>query len=69
MMFTFQIIWNMKTNIYTDEDSKNKDKDIGDKLEKLIIEITEALSGPALSFYKREFQFFDKVTNISGEIR
>ena len=59
----------MKTNIFTDEDSKNKDPQIGDKLEKLIEMITSSLSGPALKFYEREFDFFNRVTNISGEIR
>ena len=64
-----QIIWNMKTNIFTDEDSKCKDPAIGDKLESLIEMITSPLSGSALKFYQREFEFFNRVTNISGEIR
>jgi len=68
-LIAHQIIWNMKTNIFTDEDSKNKDPQIGDKLEKLIEMITSSLSGPALKFYEREFDFFNRVTNISGEIR
>jgi len=59
----------MKTNIFTDEDSKNKDADIGDKLEEMIDMITSSLSGGALKFYQREFDFFNRVTNISGEIR
>ena len=59
----------MKTNIFTDEDSKCKDPDIGDKLELLIEMITTPLSGSALKFYQREFEFFNRVTNISGEIR
>ena len=59
----------MKTNIFTDEDSKCKDPDIGDKLESLIEMITTPLSGSALKFYQREFEFFNRVTNISGDIR
>ena len=59
----------MKTNIYTDEDSKNKDPDIGEQLEGLIEQVTSGLSGPALKFFNREFDFFNRVTNISGEIR
>ena len=42
---------------------------IGDKLEEMIAEISKNLSGTALSFYKREFQFFGEITNISGIIR
>lgn len=40
-----------------------------DTLEALINNILSSLSGPAKSFYEREFEFFDKITNISGEIR
>lgn len=59
----------MKTNIYTDEERKNRDTGIADRLEYLITKITECLSGAALDFYKREFHFFEKVTGISGEIK
>ncbi|VVC98499.1 unnamed protein product, partial [Leptidea sinapis] len=50
-----QLIWNMHTNMYTDEEMQNKD--------------VESLSGPAKAFYEREFDFFSQITNISGLIR
>ncbi|KAJ9593547.1 hypothetical protein L9F63_014887, partial [Diploptera punctata] len=40
-----------------------------DTLEALIKSIVSSLSGPAKQFYEREFDFFGKITNISGEIR
>ena len=59
----------MKSNIYIDEECLQRDVAIGDKLESLIERMTRRLTGPALSFYEREFAFFDKVTQISGQIR
>nr|CAH7716979.1 unnamed protein product [Callosobruchus chinensis] len=38
-------------------------------LESLVTSILTDISGPAQSFYEREFDFFDKITSISGEIR
>lgn len=67
--FCFKVIWNMKSNVYVDEDSQQKDPSIGEKLENLIERMTKELSGPAMSFYEREFDFFDRVTQISGQIR
>lgn len=64
-----QLIWNMKTNVFTDEEALHKDSKIGTHLENLINRVCHSLSGTALDFYKREFDFFDKVTSISGTIR
>lgn len=64
-----QIIWNMHTNMYIDEEGTQKDKDLYDVLDALAKSIISALGGPAKQFYEREFDFFGKITNISGEIR
>lgn len=64
-----QLIWNMHTNIYMDEDKQVRDPVLYDILDSLTKNILNALSGPAKQFYEREFDFFDKITNISGEIR
>ena len=55
--------------MFTDEDSKQRDPEIGDLLEQMAEEIKAGMTGSALRFYKREFLFFRKVTNISGIIR
>ncbi|VDO01955.1 unnamed protein product [Rodentolepis nana] len=68
-LLAHQLLWNMKTNIYRDEEGREKDIDIGSQLEWLSEEITKCFSGPALEFYKREFEFFDQITSVSGEIR
>lgn len=64
-----QLIWNMYTNLYMDEDKQVKDPVLYDILDSLTKNILNALSGPAKQFYEREFDFFEKITNISGEIR
>nr|CAH7716977.1 unnamed protein product [Callosobruchus chinensis] len=64
-----QLIWNMKTNMYIDEDMQQRDPILFEVLESLVTSILTDISGPAQSFYEREFDFFDKITSISGEIR
>ncbi|VDM16644.1 unnamed protein product [Hydatigera taeniaeformis] len=68
-LLAHQLLWNMKTNIYQDEEGHDKDLDIGSQLEWMSEEITKRFSGPALEFFKREFTFFDQITSVSGEIR
>nr|XP_034827600.1 phosphatidylinositol 4-kinase alpha isoform X4 [Maniola hyperantus] len=63
-----QLIWNMHTNMYTDEEMHNKDI-LFDILDNLTKSIVGTLSGPAKAFYEREFEFFSQITNISGIIR
>ncbi|XP_015600220.1 phosphatidylinositol 4-kinase alpha isoform X2 [Cephus cinctus] len=64
-----QLIWNMHTNMYMDEDKLLKDPVLFDVLDSLVKSILSSLSGPAKQFYEREFDFFDKITSISGDIR
>lgn len=68
-LLAHQIIWNMKTNMYTDEEGQQQDPDLYEPFDHIVNHILSCLSGPAKQFYEREFDFFQKVTAISGEIR
>ncbi|KAI9718337.1 MAG: phosphatidylinositol-4- kinase [Chrysothrix sp. TS-e1954] len=67
-LFAHQIIWNMKANAYKDEDSNEPDP-----LKPTLDSLTHSLLGNFSSidrdFYKREFDFFDQITGISGKLR
>lgn len=84
-----QLIWNIQTNMFRDEDGLEKDPVMHDKLVPLRFvdrisdgctllyktcvlrrdAIVDGLNGPANKFYQREFDFFKKVTSVSGKIK
>ncbi|EGD73415.1 Pik4ca protein [Salpingoeca rosetta] len=68
-LLAHQMIWNMATNMYTDEDGEHRDEQLGDILELLMGGIKANLHDGALRFYEREFSFFEQITGISGRIR
>ncbi|UYV78927.1 PI4KA [Cordylochernes scorpioides] len=68
-LLAHQLIWNMKTNMFIDEEGLQQDESLYDTLEHIMSNITASLSGPAKQFYEREFEFFHKITSISGDIR
>lgn len=66
--FAHQIIWNMKANMYRDEDSTIEDE-VKPVLDKVLGDIVNQLSGESREFYEREFRFFNLVTGISGKLK
>ncbi|EDW65723.2 LOW QUALITY PROTEIN: uncharacterized protein Dvir_GJ18746 [Drosophila virilis] len=64
-----QLIWNMQTNMYMDEDQQHRDPNLYEALDMLSQNIIASFSGAAKRFYEREFDFFGKITAVSGEIR
>lgn len=61
-----QIIWNMKANMYIDDLGTVEDP-MKAKLEELVGKIVNGLRD--VPFYKREFDFFERVTGISGTLK
>lgn len=64
-----QLIWNMRTNMFRDEDGLEPDPDMYEKLNEFINRMVGSLSGPAKEFFERQFDFVKRITSISGEIR
>ncbi|KAB7502620.1 Phosphatidylinositol 4-kinase alpha [Armadillidium nasatum] len=68
-LLSHQLIWNMNTNKYVDEDGTRKDEDLYDLIENLQSSMLSSFSGNGKIFYEREFAFFEKITNISATIK
>lgn len=64
-----QLIWNMRTNMYRDENGQEPDPDLYEVLDELVNSIINSLSGSAKIFFEKEFDFVRRITSISGEIR
>ncbi|ODQ82962.1 hypothetical protein BABINDRAFT_24540, partial [Babjeviella inositovora NRRL Y-12698] len=67
-LFAHQIIWNMLANSYKDEESTVPDA-IKPTLDRVQQKMTAAFTPEALDFYRREFGFFNEVTEISGKLK
>ncbi|GEQ67449.1 hypothetical protein JCM33374_g1114 [Metschnikowia sp. JCM 33374] len=67
-LFAHQIVWNMMANSYKDEDATIPDslKPSLDEIQKLML---ASFSREDLSFYEKEFGFFEEVTSISGKLK
>ncbi|KAH8869730.1 Phosphatidylinositol 4-kinase alpha [Schistosoma japonicum] len=68
-LLAHQLLWNMKTNIYRDEEGLKFDNEIGNHLLALSSTIQNNFNGSTLAFYQREFEFFDQITSVSAKIR
>ena len=64
-----QFIWNMKANMYVDGDEDKPDLRVKPLLDAMIDEIIGSVSGEDRLFYEKEFEFFRRVTGISGRLK
>ncbi|KAG6002139.1 hypothetical protein E4U21_003436 [Claviceps maximensis] len=67
-LFAHQIIWNMKANMYKDDDAQVPD-DIKPTLDSVMGKMVDSFAAVDKDFYEREFAFFDEVTGISGKLK
>ncbi|KAF8358748.1 hypothetical protein PRIPAC_93743, partial [Pristionchus pacificus] len=68
-LLAHQLLWNMHTNMYTDEDAKCKDPVLFEPLNDITRKIISQFEGEALAFYESEFELFRQLTSISGTIK
>ncbi|CAD5216891.1 unnamed protein product [Bursaphelenchus okinawaensis] len=64
-----QLLWNMNANMYLDEDAKQKDPVLFEPLNTISEKLINNLAGTAKRFYKAEFDLFERITRISGQIK
>lgn len=64
-----QLLWNMHANMYLDEDAKLKDPILFEPLNAITERLVNNLAGTARRFYRAEFDLFDRITRISGQIK
>lgn len=67
-LFAHQIIWNMKANSYKDEESSEPDP-VKPVLDRVMERMIDTFLPEDKEFYEREFDFFGKVTGISGTLK
>jgi phosphatidylinositol 4-kinase len=67
-LFAHQIIWNIKANAYKDEESQIPDP-AKPVLDRVMNSLIDSFSSEDKDFYEREFDFFGKVTGISGTLK
>ncbi|KAL3961913.1 hypothetical protein ACCO45_003436 [Purpureocillium lilacinum] len=67
-LFAHQIIWNMKANMYKDDDAQVPDE-IKPTLDSVMEKMVNSFAAEDKEFYEREFSFFDEVTGISGKLK
>jgi phosphatidylinositol 4-kinase len=64
-----QLLWNLETNMYMDEEGEEKDPVMYEKLLPIRKNIEDVFTPQAKAFYDRETKFFGAITNISGIIK
>ncbi|KAJ2693700.1 phosphatidylinositol-4- kinase, partial [Coemansia spiralis] len=67
-LFAHQIIWNMKANMFRDEESQMPDP-LNPTFDRIVSDILGGLAGEDRAYYEKEFGFFGKVTGISGKLK
>lgn len=64
-----QLVWNMRTNMFKDDKTEEPDTEVFEPLNGTLTSILRNLSGTAKEFFEKEFDFVQRITSISGEIR